>query len=221
MPHDTLGPPCHCGCGEGLPYGSTRKFKRGHAKRFNNQLADAYLAQFPQTDPTRGINLALPPDQQDGNVNTPYTPDPLAQARAYEELASQITDDPPADHPDSESESTPAFEVSKNVVKDIEGKVTFLLGMSSAMLASADPICVTVFQRNIPDISKAIVPLICQSPDMVTFFTKKGGFLLWINLGAACWPVIQTIIAHHLTKKLEIDPATGRIQERDVNQYRA
>jgi hypothetical protein len=217
MPHDTFGPKCQCGCGEGLPTGSVRKFKRGHAKRFNAAVADAYLAQGePGFDPTIGINLASPKSD-----NSPADPAGIPSGNPFENLAGSTPDDPDAVHPETGgTDDTPDIDVPKNVQQDIEGKLSFLLGMSASMMVSVDPICANVFLQQLPSITKAMLPLICQSPDMVAFFTKKGGFILWLNLAAACWPVIQTIFAHHITKKIELGER-GEIKERDMSAFRA
>ena len=58
-------------------------------------------------------------------------------------------------------------------------------------------------------IRPAAVDLVLMSPDLVVWFTGVGGgFMLWFNLIAACWPVAGTVWAHH-------GPGAGRDSEQD------
>lgn len=217
MTREYNGPLCRCGCGERLPTDSTREFKRGHAKRFNDALADAFIEQNnPGFDPTVGVNLA-PPD------TSPLNESPENFASSFDQLAMQIPDDPDAEHPESEKIKTPISEIPVKVQKDIQGKLMFLFGFGTSLLMSLDPICVPVFQNQLPEITQKMVPIICQSPDMVKFFTKAGGFMVWLELATALWPVLQTVIAHHLTKSIAVgvdDKGRQVIVERDMSQYR-
>jgi hypothetical protein len=222
MPHDTNGLPCKCGCGENLPSGSPRQFKRGHRADYERRVA-AEMAKGNVN--AREDAIAAPPapevfaglsDTWDG-IKDPF-----------QEAAANLPDDPGPDESarDDRSGTVKPLEgqivVTKQVAEDIQGKLAFLMSMPTAMLMPLDPVCFPIMQDNIPRITAALVPLICQSPDMVKFFTKSGGFIMWLNLGVALWPVIQVIIAHHLTKSISLDE-NGKVSQntRDFTQYAA
>jgi hypothetical protein len=223
MPHDTNGPTCECGCGEGLPIGSTRRFKRGHRQRYENQRAREITAELR----AENNEPAIPPagDAFDGlSTNWEGIKDP------FESLADTLPDDPDPDETARDEKSTPGTPqiitpegqilVTKKVAQDIQGKIAFLLSMPAAMLTPLDPICFPALQERVPEISARLTPIICQSPDMVTFFCKGTGFILWLSLAVSVWPVVQVIIAHHLTKSIGHDEH-GQPVKKDFSQYAA
>lgn len=55
-----------------------------------------------------------------------------------------------------------------------------------------------------PAIADALTEIVCQSADLVQFFTGAGGgFMLYLNLGAATWPVVEMVWAHHVFHSLD------------------
>jgi hypothetical protein len=221
MPHDTDGPICKCGCGEGLPKGSPRQFKRGHAKLYNQRLA----AEIAKGNPNPEEGAIAPPPMDDAFEGLSTSWDGIKNP--FENMADQFPDDPNPDESARDQKAatvTPinpnVTVVTKQVAQDVQGKLAFLLSMPTAMLMPLDPICFGTVQENIPQVTAALVPLICQSPDMVKFFTKGSGFILWLNLGVAMWPVIQVVIAHHLTKSIG-QGENGQPKAKDYSQYAA
>jgi hypothetical protein len=56
-----------------------------------------------------------------------------------------------------------------------------------------------------PGIADAVVPLLCQSPKVVAFFTDDASdWMLWVKLGAALAPVGIAVTRHHIIKTVEI-----------------
>lgn len=220
MPHDSNGDLCQCGCGDRLPIGSRRRFKRGHAKVYAAQQAAVITEELKREDPS--YIPPAPTDEAFSGLSTDW--DTLKSP--FENMAEQFPDDPGPDETAraSVTDKIPPLDgqiiVTKQIAEDIQGKLAFLLSMPTAMLAPLDPVCMPVIQQNIPQVTAALVPIICQSPDMVKFFTKGAGFILWLNLGVAMWPIIQVIIAHHLSKSITLDANTGQtIPTKDFTQY--
>lgn len=222
MPHDTNGPPCQCGCGENLPEGSPRRFKRGHAKAHNRKVAQQILKE----------------ERAKENQDSPPAPPPTADAFAdlgnswegiqdpFANLGAELPDDPEPDAQQREAASGDriiqpdgTILVTKQVARDIQGKLAFLMSMPASMLMPLDPICMRVVLDQTPEISARLTPIICQSQDMVQFFTRSSGFIMWISLGSAVWPVIQVVIAHHLTKSIGHDKEGNKI-EKDYSGYK-
>jgi hypothetical protein len=163
--------PCACGCGEFLPEGSTREYKRGHRNRIS-ESADGFT-EVP--------------------IESEFVP------LTIDEVAAQTPDDPePKDSPEVKVKSV--IKVTASVRRDIEGKLAFALGLSGQMWAMADPMCGTVFLDNADNVAKKLTPIMCQSPEVVRWFTRSGKFILWVDLMVALWPVLTMIFAHHIAK---------------------
>lgn len=192
-------PLCKCGCGNELPSGSKLKYIRGHRQAARKQDAADYVQELKKSE---GIQEPIPED-----TFSELGKDWESIKNPFETLRDSLPDDPEPDFAKRDSASsiiqpdgTPV--VTKKVAADIQGKVAFLLSMPASMLATVDPICFPVLLEQTPEISAKLTPIICQSPDMVKFFTKGSGFILWLNLAVSVWPVIQVIIAHHITQSV-------------------
>ncbi len=179
------GPVCGCGCGESLPVGSTRQFKRGHKDRVAN----------PETA------FAEVPIEADPGWDVP----PLS----IEDAAAQTPDDPePKDVAGERVKST--MRITPSIRRDVEGKLAFAMGLGGQFWIMADPMCGSVFVDNADNIAKKLTPIICQSPDVVKWLTKSSSFILYVDLFMAFWPVLQMMFAHHVAKSITAESANGQ-----------
>jgi hypothetical protein len=138
----------------------------------------------------------------------------------YDDAAGLVEDDPaPARMARPGDSSAP--KITSAVKADITGKLAFWLALGGDLWNTADPYCAGVFADNVDKIAKKAAPLICQSPDMVRFFQRASGFMMWTELGMACKPVILAVIAHHVTKRVEVSQQTGEAREADWSAYSA
>jgi hypothetical protein len=170
-----MAPICQCGCGESLPEGSTRQFKRGHKDRAANPVAED---GFTEVEPGEAL----------------FTIEDAAQA---------IPDDPePADVPEFRPKTT--IKVTAAVRRDVEGMLAFAFGMSGQMWSMIDPVCGGQALELGPNLAKKYTPIVCQSPSAVKFLTKSGKFALYIDAAVATWPLVQVVVAHHLTKSVAV-----------------
>jgi hypothetical protein len=170
------GPPCQCNCGEYLPYGSTRQYKRGHRNRVDSNYGGRPHSDGPTihevTDPdSNWLTLA------DAATETPNDPDPAGQ--------------------DNGRKAT--IRVTKRIRDDIEGKVAMMIMMTSMLLSTKDPICGRALEDNGPNIAQKFVPIICKSPELVRWFTKGGNYTAWLDLCMALWPVLVVAFSHHVS----------------------
>lgn len=102
---------------------------------------------------------------------------------------------------------------------DIDAKVRFALTVPGSIWQARDPLCGGVFVQQIPETADALTDIICDSADLVAFFTGPGGaFMKYLKLGAALMPVGQVIMAHHVYHSVEI--AEGE-PEQAPQQYAA
>lgn len=102
-----------------------------------------------------------------------------------------------------------------SVRRDIRGKLAMFLGIIGTGWASRDDHCGGTFLDSIadqktesgdaPGIATALTDIICDSPDMVAWFTSSGSYMKWLTLATAVQPVLTTIFAHHVTHSIVDD----------------
>jgi len=98
----------------------------------------------------------------------------------------------------------PAVKVTAAVRADIEGKLAFWLSIPAEPWMRVDPYCGGTYAENVDNIALKVAPLVCQSPDLVRWFSKSTTFILWTELGIAVRPVVEAVIAHHVTKRIAL-----------------
>lgn len=111
---------------------------------------------------------------------------------------------------------TPApapFIVTAQTKKDMKAAVGLIFAATGPMVMRVDPYCGTVLTQNLKPIADAVVPLLCESEMVVSFFQNAGGsnFMLWFALITAIVPVGQAIISHHITKTVQLVDHNGQV----------
>lgn len=189
MDRAITGPECQCGCGEFLPYGSTRKYKKLHRQR---------------VDPNYGGNYGGRPSNAGPAIAD--VADPESNWLTLTDAATDTPNDPePAGLEDNHK---PVVRVTKRIRDDIEGKVAMIIMMTSMLLQTKDPICGQALENNGPNIAAKFVPIICKSPELVRWFTKGGNYTAWLDLCMALWPVLTVAFSHHVSHSIAT-PNTG------------
>ena len=84
------------------------------------------------------------------------------------------------------------------VKKDIRAKLAFMLGLPAGMWAMSDPICGGAFAADVPGLADALVEIICDSPDLVTWFTSGGNYMKWLTAVTAVQGTGVAIWQHHV-----------------------
>ena len=214
-----VGPLCECGCGERLPIGSTRKYKRGHKAEANRQLAD----QMEANGVFDGYNFRT---ELPYNAEPIYVPgiDPIDDIGGWETIqdaARDTPDDPEGNLWTKESlNDLPQFKefrIPRGVARDVEGKVAFLLMTTGSTIGLVDDVCGNAILENTPKIAKALTPVLCQSPGVVAWFTKTSNFMLYINLAMALAPVVMAVASHHLPGGQKDPEFTVNNGQMDIN----
>ena len=113
--------------------------------------------------------------------------------------------------------STQGRKPTAAVRKDIRGKVAMMMMMGATVWETRDAPCGAALSEAVPDVSDALTDILCDSPDIVNWFTSSGRYLKWLNLAAALQPVMGTLFAHHVTHSIEDEDAPPP----DWSQYRA
>lgn len=178
---------CECGCGEYLPIGSTRRYKRGHRNRGDS-------ATFSVTHADR-IAEALPDEASESEDNS-FWDDSISL-----ETAASITPDDPAPFEEADKKPpAPTVKLTKRVRDDVEGKIAFMISVTGSMAAMVDPVCGGAFLANGDQVAAKLTPIICKSPEAIQWFQKSSNFMLYLDLMVACWPIFAAIFAHHIAK---------------------
>lgn len=117
--------------------------------------------------------------------------------------------------PEPSTKTTPAASgkrVTQTVRKDVRGKLAMLLTVAGSTLATRDQHCGNALVAAIPDadddtpgIATALADLICDSPDLVKWFTTSGKYMKWLTLAMAVQPVLTTVFHHHITHVITDD----------------
>jgi hypothetical protein len=101
-----------------------------------------------------------------------------------------------------------AIRVTAGIRQDINAKISMPLEISGRIWQARDPLCGGTFVQQRPDIADALTDIICDSADLVAFFTGPvGGFMKYLNLGAALWPAVEVVTAHHVYHSIALEDA--------------
>ena len=205
---------CACGCGTEI--GPDSQWARGH---FHRGRAENRVQPIP--GPEDEIDL-------DGILDMGEVPDPGAGTGAGKRPGGDFPpwddlppDEPPIDlgKPKDRPPRGKAPKVAAGLRRDIDAKITIQLMIGGKIWVARDPICGGVFVAQVPPTADALTDIVCQSSDLVEWFTSTGGgFMLYLNLGAALLPVVQVVGAHHVFHT--IGPAPEQAQP-DMAQYAA
>ena len=117
------------------------------------------------------------------------------------------------DDPAPSYASRPAPKVPKvppKVTAKTKGDMTAAVGMVGMLvlppLVKADPFCGGALTENFQAIADALVPLLCRSQKVVSFFTEDASdWMLWFKLAMALAPVVVAVGQHHILKTVKIE----------------
>jgi hypothetical protein len=137
--------------------------------------------------------------------------------------AGPVTPDEPPAHArkgwgrqDRQSRPAPkATRVTAAIRGDVQAKVQILLGVPGSVWAARDPLCGGTFMEGLPQTSAAFTAWICQSPDLLNWFTGPGGnFMLILDILAALMPTATVVMGHHVYHSIELEESAGQDQAR-------
>ena len=98
--------------------------------------------------------------------------------------------------------------ITASIRGDIDAKIRFALQVPGTIWQARDPLCGGTFIEQIPETAEAFTDIVCDSADLVAFFTGPGGnFMKLLKLGAALMPVVQVTMAHHVYHSIELAEA--------------
>lgn len=180
-----MGPECACGCGETLPQGSTRAYKRGHKRRVIEAENKVLAGQF-----------AVGADEIASETESPIF-----------KMAAEVENDPePAIYRKGTKQGRAPLRINQAVRRDVEGKIGFMLLATGNAWQLADPICGTVLLEQTPELAAKLTPILCQSSAVVEWFQKGTSIMMYVDLLMALAPVASTFYRHHLSRVPEVNP---------------
>lgn len=145
--------------------------------------------------PARTFSAVQAGDEPDDDAGT-LRPDP-EPAHARKEWR----------RPGKDTRTPRVTRVTAGIRKDVNAKISFAVTVPGSIWAARDPLCGGVFMEQAPEISDALTDIVCDSPDLIAFFTGPGGaFMRYLSLGAALMPVVQVIMAHHVYHSIDEQP---------------
>lgn len=213
---DTALHECACGCGEPVSPGAT--WKRGHFHRGVGGGANLRPLPGPEDDIDleEEFDLGEPPELPgqppwDGNGGGPDWTDEIPP------------DEPPADlgQPKSGPRKRGQPKVTTGIRKDINAKISLGLELPGRIWQARDPWCGGAFIHQRPAIADALTDIVCDSADLVEWFTgPASGFMKYLKLAAALQPVAVVVYGHHVAHTIGEDEQ-GQPQERDMSRYAA
>jgi hypothetical protein len=134
-------------------------------------------------------------------------------------------DAPPADLRDQAARAPgrgPVPTVKAAVRRDILAKVSMPLETGAQIWKARDPVCGGRAVEVRPATADALTDIICQSPDLIDFFTgPAGGFMVYLKLGAALWPLAEVVMANHVFGHGHGQAAEQQRQPQDLSRYAA
>ena len=199
--------PCECGCGE-LVKG---RFKRGHYLRDQKNKLD----KLP--GPDDDLDGSEPPEsfEHDGitfnrvrvGELSQADRDALADAMRDNAEEAEIPADKPAGRLKEHGGKAPKarIKVTAATRKDVHAKIRFVLVPAGEIWQARDRICGGTFVQQEPAVSDALAEIVCDSPDLLAWFTgPAGGFMKYFRLVMALQPVGLAVWAHHVAHAVEI-----------------
>jgi hypothetical protein len=220
--------PCACGCGE-LVRGT---WKRGHKLRHDN----GKLTALPGPDDDLDAGEAEPePEPEpvplaDDDLDIP---DWLRRGEMPPPGPEPEPDEVPADRPPGHLRSpragrgarpgaAPKRPPNVTVRRDIQAKIRLILKPAAEIWAVRDQMCGPVAVVQEPLISEALAEIVCDSPDLIAFFTgPAGGFMKYIKLFLAVQPVAMVAWAHHVGHAQVVLPEGAAQQPPQMPAYAA
>lgn len=195
-----------------LPAGVIAAYEAANGGPADSDGPDWDQADSDVADPL--VSLEAEPGPEDG------PPPPASLDEARERAGIGRGKRKPPGWARAEGQATPKpppVRVSKAVQADIEGKLALMLAVPVGAWEIADPYCGGAAAEAAPATIKALVPIICQSPGAIAFFTRSATWMLYLALLAALRPVGMAVYRHHLSPEAQHERELERLARADPN----
>lgn len=202
--------PCACGdpdCSE-MVRGT---YARGHYAKMASRAAKGLL-------PDDDLDGDDDPGDSDGGL-PPELETEINQRASIGNEGEVPADKPPGRLKDkrggkpSPPRTASKVKVTGAIRADVHAKIRFALRPLGGVWQARDQICGSAFLEQEPAISDAVADLVCDSPDLLAFFTGPGGgFMKYLKLAMACQPVAMVLWMHHIVHAIADGPDGQPVQ---------
>lgn len=152
--------------------------------------------------------------------NEQAPPDPFEEIAANFDVAEDPKPARRAGKPGrATSAAAKATAAQKRAVADA---LEMMITLPAGAVAFKDPVCGPALLEHCDNIVKKLTPIVCRNPAMVAWFTSGAGYLDWLGLATALWPVASTVWGHHVTRSHDQEEDYGHSGgEPDFSHYTA
>ncbi|SRR5581483_5578026 len=165
-------------------------------------LRGAQSAPAPDDDPEHA-------DQAPDTIDDALTEDPKPTRRRARSTSSRV--------------SQPANRVTAAQRKAVHDALEMMIVLPAGIAELRDPYCGAALSAQADAIVDRLTPIVCRNATMLAWFTESAGYLDWLGLATAIWPVVTTVWAHHVTHSIgrEGDEHGDGAAVDDFSQYAA
>jgi hypothetical protein len=119
--------------------------------------------------------------------------------------------------------SQPSNRVTAAQRKAVHDALEMMIVLPAGIAELRDPYCGAALSAQADAIVDRLTPIVCRNAAMLAWFTEGAGYLDWLGLATAIWPVLTTVWAHHVTHSIgqEGDGHGERAAVDDFSQYSA
>lgn len=119
--------------------------------------------------------------------------------------------------------SQPAGRVTVAQRKAVHDALEMMIVLPAGIAELRDPYCGAALSAQADAIVDRLTPIVCRNATMLAWFTESAGYLDWLGLATAIWPVATTFWAHHVTHSIgqEGDGNGDGAAVDDFSQYAA
>ena len=200
----------HCKCGDPECTEMVKGvYARGHYMKMKARQASGLRLADDPDDPDEpdgdDLDEILPPELVAAiRADSPPPPPPPPPLPPAGDKPDEFPQDRPSGRmKEPKAKPTPASgqkrRVTAAVQKDVHAKIRIVLVPAAGLWAARDQYCGVTFQYQEPAISEALAEIVCDSPDLLNWFTgPAGGFMKYFKLLMALQPVALSMFAHHL-----------------------
>lgn len=121
----------------------------------------------------------------------------------------------------SSRSSQPPNRVTVAQRKAVHDALEMMIVLPAGIAELRDPYCGAALSAQADAIVERLTPIVCRNATMLAWFTESAGYLDWLGLATAIWPVLTTIWGHHVTHSIGQEGEADGGSADDFSQYAA
>lgn len=109
---------------------------------------------------------------------------------------------------------------TKAVRQEVRDALVMMMTIPAGLVSFRDPICGGAVLDHADKIADSLVPIICRNPRMLAWFTTGSGYMDFLGVAMAFWPLVSTVYGHHVSHSIGHDHEEAE-EASDFSQYSA